>query len=176
MDIKAILKARGLDDAAIDNLLTNPAYSTILESFITEAEGGKNGLDEGEEIEQNPKTWNETQVVPYVRAADEKVAKMEADLAGTRAYLKTMKDQGYEVPDAMIGASGGNPNPPAHLCPPSGGIDSKYVDDRLDGRSNDIARTNMPSFPSRTSIAFPARHRTRPRSRVRRFRQEPPPV
>ncbi len=138
MDIKAILKARNLDDASIDNLMTNPAYSALLESFINEAEGGKTALMKAQEIEQNLKNWNEQQVVPYVRAADEKVAKMEADLAGTRAYLKTMKDQGYEVPDAMIGASGGTP--PAKVDPPAGGgIDSKYVDDR----AHDIARTNM---------------------------------
>lgn len=138
MDIKAILKARGLDDASIDNLLTNPAYAPILESFITEAEGGKTALLKAQEIEQNLKTWNETQVVPYVRGADEKVAKVQAELASTRAYLKTMKEQGYEVPDAMIGSEAAAITT-ARTEPTSTGIDSKYVDDR----ANDIARTNM---------------------------------
>lgn len=139
MDIRAILKSRNLDDASVEALMTNPAYSTLLESFITEAEGGKTALLKAQEIEQNLKTWNETQVVPYVRGADEKVAKIEAELASTRAYLKTMKDQGYEVPDAVIGASGGAVTPPAKAEPASNGIDSKYVDDR----AMDIAKTNM---------------------------------
>ena len=102
MDIKAILKARNLDDASIDALMTNPAYATLLESFITEAEGGKTALLKAQEIEQNLKTWNETQVVPYVRGADEKVAKIQGELAATRAHMKALKDAGYDIPDSYL--------------------------------------------------------------------------
>lgn len=137
MDIKAILKARNLDDASIDNLLTNPALSGVLEAFITEAENGKTSLLKAQEIEQNLKTWNETQVVPYVRGADEKVAKTQAELASTRAYLKTMKDQGYDVPEAMLGASDPNPNPAPKVDPK--GYDPKELDTKM----FDVARTNM---------------------------------
>jgi len=139
MDIKAILKARNLDDASIDNLLTNPALSGVLEAFVNEAEQGKTALMKAQEIETNLKTWNETQVVPYVRGADEKVAKVQAELASTRAYLKTMKEQGYEVPDAMIGDAPASSTPTTTTTTTSNGIDSKYVDER----ALDIAKTNM---------------------------------
>ena len=47
MDIRAILKARNLSDENIEALMTNPAYSSVLESFITEAENGKTSLPQG---------------------------------------------------------------------------------------------------------------------------------
>ena len=105
MDLKAILKARKLDDAQIEALTTNSAYSGLLEAFVKEAEDGKTAYQKAQEVEQNLKTWNETQVVPYVRAADEKVAKREAELAAMRTHMKSLKDSGYDIPDAYLDAS-----------------------------------------------------------------------
>lgn len=138
MNIREILKARNLNDEQIEQLVSNPAYSSILEAFVSEAEQGKTALLKAQEIEQNLKTWNETQVVPYVRGADEKVAKVEAELASTRAYLKTMKDQGYDVPEAMIAASGSTPAP-AKTESTHAAFDPKIIEDR----ALDIAKTNM---------------------------------
>ena len=105
MDIRAILKARGLDDTQAEGLISNPAYSSLLEAFVKEAEDGKTAYQKAQEVEQNLKTWNETQVVPYVRAADEKVAKREAELAAMRTHMKSLKDSGYDIPDAYLDAS-----------------------------------------------------------------------
>jgi len=101
-DIRAILKARGLSDENIETLATNPAYSGILEGFVQEAEEGKTAMLKAQEIENNLKTWNQNEVIPYVRKADERVAAAEAKAASQAAYLKTMKDQGYEVPDSFL--------------------------------------------------------------------------
>ena len=136
MDIRAILKARNLDDQSIEALMTNPAYSTLLESFISEAENGKTALLKAQEIEQNLKTWNETQVVPYVRGADEKVAKVTAELAATRAHMKALKDAGYDIPDSYL-ATPAEPAKPA--TPASPAFDPKIIDER----AVDIAKTNM---------------------------------
>lgn len=139
MDIRAILKARNLSDENIDTLINNPAYAQVLESFISEAESGKTALLKAQEIETNLKTWNETQVVPYVRAADEKVAKTEAELARTRAHLKSLKDSGYDIPDDYITASASasqTVTPPASA---PAAFDPKIIDDR----ALDIAKTNM---------------------------------
>lgn len=102
MDIKSILKARGLDDANADALISNPAYGDILKGFIQEAEQGKTALLNAQQIEQNLKTWNETNVIPYVQKADARVAETEGRLAAQSAYLKTLKEQGYEVPDSYL--------------------------------------------------------------------------
>jgi hypothetical protein len=136
MDIKAILKARGLSDEQADKMIAEPAYASIVESFAKEAEDGKTALMKAQEIEQNLKTWNETQVVPYVRGADERVAKTEAKLAQATAHMKTLKDLGYDIPDGYLEAA------PTTVTPPAKndlGIDSK----QLDERAMDIAKTNM---------------------------------
>lgn len=136
MDVKAILKARGLDDEQSKALIENPAYATLLESFIKEAEDGKTAYQKAQEIEQNLKTWNETQVVPYVRAADEKVAKTEAQLAATRAHMKALKDAGYDIPDSYLDSPS-----PAKVEPP---VTAKgLTQEDIDKRAMDIAKTNM---------------------------------
>jgi hypothetical protein len=135
MDIRAILKARNLDDASIEALMTNPAYATLLESFITEAENGKTSLLKAQEIEQNLKTWNETQVVPYVRGADEKVAKVTAELAATRAHMKALKDAGYDIPESYLGNG--------EVTPPPAKTEPSFDPSTLDKRELAIAETNM---------------------------------
>ena len=135
MDIKAILKARNLDDASIEALMTNPAYAALLESFINEAEDGKTALLKAQEIEQNLKTWNEMQVVPYVRGADEKVAKVTAELAATRAHMKALKDAGYDIPDSYFAGETPVPVKPIEAAP--------FDQSTLDKRALEIAETNM---------------------------------
>lgn len=137
MDIRSILKARGLSDENIENLVTKPEYSQLLESFVAEAENGKTALLKAQEIETNLKTWNDTQVVPYVRSADEKVAKKEAEIAAMRAHMKSLKDSGYEIPDAYLDASSSTVTPPAKT--ESAAFDPKIIDDRM----LDVAKTNM---------------------------------
>jgi hypothetical protein len=134
MDIKSILKARNLSDEDITALTTNPAYSSLLESFIKEAEDGKTAYQKAQEIETNLKTWNETQVVPYVRAADEKVAKTEAKLAATTAHMKALKDAGYDIPDSYLDT----PAPKVEPVTAKG-----LTQEDIDKRAMDIAKTNM---------------------------------
>lgn len=135
MDIRAILKARNLNDEQIEALVTKPEYATLLESFVKEAEDGKTAYQKAQEIEANLKTWNETQVVPYVRGADEKVAKAEAKLAATQAHLKALKDAGYDIPDSYLES----PSPAPAKVEPVAAFDPKVLDER----AMDIAKTNM---------------------------------
>jgi len=136
MDTKAILKARGLNDQQVDDLINKPEYASLLESFITEAEQGKTALMKAQEIETNLKTWNETQVVPYVRAADEKVARTQAKLSALETHMKSLKESGYDIPDAYLEASAAPVTPKVEI---PAGIDSKTFDER----TMDIAKTNM---------------------------------
>ena len=109
MDIRAILKARGVADDVAESMIGNPSYTTILEGFISDAENGKTALLKAQEVEANLKKWNEETVIPYGRQADEKVASANAELAKTRAYLKSLKDAGYEISDALLGPSEATP-------------------------------------------------------------------
>lgn len=137
MDIRQILKARGLTDENIENLVTKPEYASLLESFINEAESGKTALLKAQEIETNLKTWNEQQVIPYVRGADEKVAKVQAQLAATQAHMKALKEAGYDIPDSYL--EGSAAPPPVAKEATVAGIDEKAFNER----SMDIAKTNM---------------------------------
>lgn len=136
MDLKAILKARGLNDEQSDKLIGDPAYATILESFVKEAEDGKTAYQKAQEVEANLKNWNEREVVPYVRQADEKVAKVSAQLAATQAHMKALKEAGYDIPDSYLESA---PAPAKAVEPVKAGIGAED----LDKRAYDIARTNM---------------------------------
>lgn len=135
MDIKAILKARGLDDTQAEGLISNPAYSSLLEAFVKEAEDGKTAYQKAQEVEQNLKTWNETQVVPYVRAADEKVAKAQAKISALETHMRSLKESGYDIPDAYLEAPSAKADPVK--------TNSGLTADDLDKRAMDIAKTNM---------------------------------
>ena len=134
MDIRAILKARGVADDVAESMIGNPAYTSILEGFVTDAENGKTALLKAQEIETNLKKWNEETVIPYGRQADEKVASANAELAKTRAYLKSLKDAGYEISDALLG--------PAEVTPPPEKKNSPDAVD-YDGKILTAAQANM---------------------------------
>lgn len=136
MDIKAILKQRGLGDDQINVLTTDPTYSGLLETFISEAESGKTALLKAQEIENNLKTWNETQVIPHVRKADEERARVSGELAQMKAHMKSLKDAGYDIPDAYLEGAQAPPPAPKNDAP---GFDPKMIDER----AMDIAKTNM---------------------------------
>lgn len=135
MDLKAILKARNLSDEQADKLIGDPAYASILEAFVKEAEDGKTAYQNAQQIETNLKTWNETQVVPYVRAADEKVAKTNAELAALRTHMKSLKESGYDIPDAYLETS--------TVTPPAPKNDSGFDPKDFDKKIYDGALTNM---------------------------------
>lgn len=134
MTIEEVLKAEGYTDEESKALIENPKNNALLTKILKQSEDGKTALLKAQEIEQNLKTWNETQVIPYVRAADEKVAKKEAELAATRAHMKALKDAGYDIPDSYLA---GETVPPIKTEAPA--FDPKIIDDR----ALDIAKTNM---------------------------------
>src|SRR5215469_14555967 len=136
MDIRALLQSANIPTDQIEATLANPLLVSVLESAYKSFEDGKTALLKAQEIEQNLKTWNQNEVVPYVRKADDRVAKAEGEIAQLKAYMKSLKDAGYEIPDAML--SSATPTPTSTPAA-STGIDSKTFEDR----TLDIARTNM---------------------------------
>ncbi len=136
MDIRAILTQRGLTADKIDQLINEPAYASILEAFINEAEQGKTALQKAQEVERNLKTWNDNEVVPYVRKADEQRAAAEAKIAAMTTHMKTLKDAGYDIPDAYLEA----PSTPA---PKQDATPAGISKEDIDKRAMEIAETNM---------------------------------
>jgi hypothetical protein len=104
-NIREILKARGLDDANIETLVTNPAYASVLEGFVNEAESGKTALLKAQQLQQELKDWNEKTLIPTYTKKDQEYAVKDAEIAKKDSYLKSLKAQGYEVPDAWIDGS-----------------------------------------------------------------------
>jgi len=119
-DIREILKERGMADAEAEAMIGNPAYKTILEAFVADAEAGKTSLLKAQEIETNLKKWKTEVVDPHYLKKDQEYAQAQAKLAERTAYLKSLKEQGYEVPDAWL-ADGAPPpdpkNPPVPVIP-----------------------------------------------------------
>jgi hypothetical protein len=137
MDVRAILKARNLTDDQANVLMNDPAYATLLETFITEAENGKTAMQKAQEIEGNLTKWYNNDVVTYVRSADERAAKAEARVSEQQQYLKSMKGAGYDVPEAWLEAQQ-TPSPKSDSTPSSG-----ISKEDFDKRTTDVAMTNM---------------------------------
>lgn len=115
MDVRAYLISQGHDAETASEIASNPKYAAIYEKAASEAEGGKTALLKAQEIEKTMKDWNATQVVPYVQKADKAVADAQAKIAAQSTYLKTLKDQGYDIPDAYLSDA---PSSTAPVVPP----------------------------------------------------------
>jgi hypothetical protein len=100
--IAEVLKAEGVSDEDAKVLIDNPKFSLVLESFRQKAEAGETAFQRATQLEADMKRFNAETVIPYGLKADQKVAAAEAELAKHRAYLKSMKDQGYDIPDAYL--------------------------------------------------------------------------
>jgi hypothetical protein len=120
MDIRAILKERGVADADAEAMMGNPAYKSILEGFVADAEEGKTAFLKAQEIETNLKKWKQEVVDPHYLKKDQEYAQAQAKLAERTEYLKSLKAQGYEVPDAWIadGEPVKKPDTPPVVIPP----------------------------------------------------------
>lgn len=102
MDVRAYLIAQGNDEATASEIAANPKYAAIYEKAAAEAENGKTALLKAQEVEKSLKSWNETQVVPYVQKADATVAAERAKNAAMRTHMQSLKDAGYEIPAAYL--------------------------------------------------------------------------
>lgn len=115
MDVKAYLISQGLNEEDATTIASNPAYAGVYTKLAKEAEDGKTAFMKAQEIEQSMKNWNETQVVPYVQKADRAVADAQAKIAAQSTYLKTLKEQGYDIPDAYLAGDPTIPVVPAKV-------------------------------------------------------------
>lgn len=111
MDIRAILKSRGVADDVAESMIGNPAYTQILEGFVADAEAGQTALLNAKKIEADLKEWNDNTVIPYGAKKDAEAREAKAESAKLKTYLSELKAQGYEISDAYVTASTTTPEP-----------------------------------------------------------------
>lgn len=105
MTIEELLKAEGYTDEESQALITNPKYAGTLKKLVDNAENGQTALLKAQELETNIRKFNDETVIPYGAKKDQEAALARAESAKYQTYLKTLKDQGYEIPDAYLSAA-----------------------------------------------------------------------
>jgi len=111
MTIQDFLAQQGLTSEEIAAVVGNPAQAKAMTSAMQHYEEGvaaKTAADA--EKAETVKFWEEktTQLqgsVAKLTAAEKRAAQAEAAAAQRTAYLKSLKEQGYDVPDEMITGS-----------------------------------------------------------------------
>lgn len=109
-DVKAFLKEQGLTDDEIGAM--SPKQQGVFATALGKFDEGTAALTKSAaemkkaqaEYGEAEKFWND-KITPALANVDRKVATAEANSARRGAYLKSLKDQGYDVPDEMIADS-----------------------------------------------------------------------
>lgn len=109
MTIEEMLKADGLTDEEAKVLIENPKYAATLDKLRSQAENGETALLKAQELETNIRKFNDETVIPYGAKKDAEAAQARAEAAKYQTYLKSLKDAGYEIPDAYISAAPAEP-------------------------------------------------------------------
>lgn len=102
MTIEEMLKAEGLSEEEAKVLIENPKYAGTLKKLVDNAENGQTALLKAQELETNIRKFNDETVIPYGAKKDAEAAAARAEAAKLREYMKSMKDAGYEIPDAYL--------------------------------------------------------------------------
>jgi hypothetical protein len=104
MTIEEILKNEGYTDEEAKILIDNPKYAGTLKKLVDTAENGTTALLKAQELEKNIRTFNDETVIPYGAKKDAEAAAARAEAAKYQTYLKSLKEAGYEIPDAYLSA------------------------------------------------------------------------
>jgi hypothetical protein len=118
MTLNEYLVAEGLTGEEIAAIVGNEKQAKAMTKALGLAEEGRTAKAQADaEKQETAQFWEQKTTelqgsVARLTAAERRAAEAEGKAAQRTAYLKSLKDQGYDVPDEMIGAGGGgNPNP-----------------------------------------------------------------
>lgn len=110
MDIRAFLAEQGLGEEEIAAIVGNEKQAKAMSAALAKFEEGNTALTSAKtEREEATKFWEE-KVTPALASVDKRVASAEADKARYAAYLKSLKESGYDVPDDLV--AGAKVDPP----------------------------------------------------------------
>jgi len=116
MTLQEYLAAEGLSNEEIAAIVGNEKQAKAMTKALGLAEEGRAALTKAQrDQEETERYWAEQTekvqgAVNRLTAAEKKAAEASADAARYGAYLKSLKEQGYDVPDALLAA---NPAPVA---------------------------------------------------------------
>lgn len=117
MTIEEFLAQQGLSAEEVAAIVGNEKQSKAMSAALSKFDEGAAALARAEaEKSETAKFWEDkTQEiqgsVSRLTAAEKKAAQADAERARYAAYLKSLKDQGYDVPDDLVAAPKGNPDP-----------------------------------------------------------------
>lgn len=124
MDIRAYLTELGVAEADQKTYLENPALLSVLEKSATKYESGSTALTAAQAAKADAERkatelneWWKNTAQPAILESDSERARSAGEAARYQTYLKSMKDQGYQVPDEYFTAA--TVTPPANT-PPNG--------------------------------------------------------
>lgn len=108
MTIQEFLAAQGLTPEEVEAVVGNDKQAKAMSAALAKFDEGSAAVARAEaEKDETAKFWEQkTQElqgsVNRLTAAEKRAAQAEAAAAQRTAYLKSLKDQGYDVPDEMI--------------------------------------------------------------------------
>jgi hypothetical protein len=105
MTLQEMLQADGLSAEEITTLTSNPKYAASLEKLRVQAEEGTTALMNAGKLKEDIEKFNKETVIPYGLKKDQETAAALAEVAKHKAYLKSLKDSGYDIPDAYLEAA-----------------------------------------------------------------------
>jgi hypothetical protein len=115
IDIRQFLAEDGLSKEEIDALVGSPATAKAMTRALSRFEEGSTALTQAQQQSAETAQYWEDQTKKLegtagrLTAAERRAAQAEALAAQRTAYLKSLKDQGYDVPDEYLGAPTNTP-------------------------------------------------------------------
>lgn len=117
MTIEEFLAEDGLTPEQIKAIVGDPIQAKAMTKALAKYEQGntlstsaKADRDAAEAAKVEAENFWEQKVTPALAGVDKKVATAQSDTARYKAYLQSLKDQGYDVPADLLTAPS-NPNP-----------------------------------------------------------------
>lgn len=122
MTLQEYLAAEGLTGEEIEAIVGNEKQAKAMTKALGLAEEGRTALTKAQAAEKETAEYWEQKTkelegsVGRLTAAEKRAAQAEASAAQRTAYLKSLKEQGYDVPDEYLGgASTTTPNEPKYM-------------------------------------------------------------
>lgn len=139
MDIRTYLAEQGLTAEEITALVGNEkamkAMTAALGKYdegVTLSAKAQTDLEAATAARTDAENFWEQKVTPALAGVDRKVATATSEAARYKAYLQSLKDQGYDVPADLLTAPV-NPNPNPNPNPATGGFTRKEFDEEMKG-------------------------------------------
>lgn len=120
-DIRAYLAEQGLTDDEITALVGNDKAAKAMSAALARGEEGTAALTTAQAEKADTLKYWEDQTTKLqgsanrLTAAEKRAAESDAERARYAAYLKSLKDQGYDVPDSLVNAPANEPAKPTYM-------------------------------------------------------------